>query len=1616
MFMRWVRLSGSASLALLVMLILARPGDGFQVELEVTESAGVSRQGHPVTMGVPLARGTVYSDQDVQIAGVPGQFTALSCWPDGSVKWLLCDFPADVPAYGTATYYLSDGAGNTSHSSLQVTENSDSIAVVTGPVKFIVSKTSFNLFHRLWLDEDGSGTFEADEQMIAPHADDGPIVTDDGGTQYLSALDGDVTVQLEEEGPLRVSILAEGWHRDASGQRGLDFTVRIQAYSDQSYVRVFYTFYNRQSTSIGCHWDPPPPPESYFDVEDISLRSHVAVQGDVQYAFGGEPGLVHSGSLQPSQLAYIYGYGTVTPGDLQYLIGGSVSGSGGRARGWADISDARWGMTAGIRQFWQHFPKGIEVNADGEVWVRLIPEYYDSTPINPDDAYTAADLVYCGAAKTHEIFYYFHPGDHEAAGSEEVIAALEQPLYAFCTPQHYCQTEVFGRMPPRDLSLIRSQYRWIVEDWENKVETMLQTMLDNRESSYWSAKNEYGMWNYGDSYQSEWSNMQYDTPYSLFMQFCRTGDRRYFDLAVDQCRHYRDVDIVHHMGDVESGSLREAFVGSARRLPNINHALGYDTDFMGDISLKGPGLIYHYFFTGDRQSLHGGKLQADYVRNSALRYQRDYIFCGPRRFGMGIEALLAYYEASGDESYLNNGVYHLGDISSTQKASAYTLARKVHEHQNISPDHPEVWDIWGYVGCDCDDGLKFESINYGGCSWQAGMTWDAMLHYYQITGDTVARDDILRGVAWMCDPSRTNLWNGSYFHAYDPDYGDWYEGHGKEGAGFINGVLGFAYGQTGNIDYIDKAVSALDIQVNHCGATTDPKWFAQVTKTIPRFFYYLTEEFGVQDTIPPNAPTGLHLEEATEHSIELAWTPPAPASDGDVAYSYDIYRDGLPLSSSLSPQYEDTGLEENSTFEYAVYAVDNAGNPSTTAAVGTFGTLPDTVGPVLDGVNLTGTTGLEVVFSEPVEQASAEQIANYAIAPGITVLSAVLQGDLQTVRLSTTEHAEGQTYTLTLNNIRDRAAVPNTIAANTQHVYQFQLQLLVTDIDQPGYVDQHVHVGEEYYIDRPYTVISIPSDKTDLLWIKTANDDKMNSQEEFLSFTINIDADLYVGYDHRAGSLPDWIADHFTDSGLQIEVSDTDASPMTLWARPVQAGTVTLGGNMAPGASGAGSMYVVLLGAEGTVTDTLGPQISGVNASAVSESSAAISWTTDEPADSRVEYGLSSGSYPWSKTSASMVLNHQLDLTGLAPSTVYHYRVVSTDGWSNTTISQEDTFTTPAGDTSPPVISQVQAGAVTTHSATITWLTDEPSDSQVEYGPDEQYGLLTPVDTILTTGHQITLSGLQAGQLYHYRVRSADEQGNPAVSGDDTFTTPAEDTSPPVIDQIAVLMPTDSTARMTWMTDEGADSQVEYGFDAGYGFLSPLDTALVQSHQVTIDLPPPGTAKTHPVDDPAGPESFRSADRPSGGRAGTASQAHGPKEQVIYHFRVLSRDAWDNLAVSEDDTFSVDLGDTQPPAILNLQIWDVRDTCAHISWETDEPARSELFYGTAEGQYEWSVTDTALAVQHLFDLRDLTPDCTYHLQARAEDLAGNGSVSADTVVVTKHELPHQPGRPQHWDD
>ena len=111
--------------------------------------------------------------------------------------------------------------------------------------------------------------------------------------------------------------------------------------------------------------------------------------------------------------------------------------------------------------------------------------------------------------------------------------------------------------------------------------------------------------------------------------------------------------------------------------------------------------------------------------------------------------------------------------------------------------------------------------------------------------------------------------------------------------------------------------------------------------------------------------------------------------------------------------------------------------------------------------------------------------------------------------------------------------------------------------------------------------------------------------------------------------------------------------------------------------------------------DTTAPVISSVTATDITDTSATISWTTDESADSRVDYGLDS-TYGSAVSDGSLVTSHSIALTGLDPSTEYHYKVTSADGSGNSASSADLTFTTVAAPTE----------ATTVSASSITYATD----------------------------------------------------------------------------------------------------------------------------------------------------------------------------------------------------------------------------------------------------------------------------------------------------------------------
>ena len=145
---------------------------------------------------------------------------------------------------------------------------------------------------------------------------------------------------------------------------------------------------------------------------------------------------------------------------------------------------------------------------------------------------------------------------------------------------------------------------------------------------------------------------------------------------------------------------------------------------------------------------------------------------------------------------------------------------------------------------------------------------------------------------------------------------------------------------------------------------------------------------------------------------------------------------------------------------------------------------------------------------------------------------------------------------------------------------------------------------------------------------------------------------------------------------------------------------------------------------------------------------------------------------------------------------------------------------------------------------------------------------------------QYTVTGLVPG-TYYFTLTAYDTSGQES-SFSNEVSTAIKDVAPAVISGVTSAAVTASTATIAWTTDEGSDSQVDYGGTTAYGNSTPLLSSLVTSHSQALAGLTPGS---------------------------------------LYHYRVKSRDAAGNLAVSGDFTFTTTAGsscDINGDGVLNV--------------------------------------------------------------------------------------------------
>ncbi|OGS27640.1 MAG: hypothetical protein A2297_01075 [Elusimicrobia bacterium RIFOXYB2_FULL_48_7] len=134
------------------------------------------------------------------------------------------------------------------------------------------------------------------------------------------------------------------------------------------------------------------------------------------------------------------------------------------------------------------------------------------------------------------------------------------------------------------------------------------------------------------------------------------------------------------------------------------------------------------------------------------------------------------------------------------------------------------------------------------------------------------------------------------------------------------------------------------------------------------------------------------------------------------------------------------------------------------------------------------------------------------------------------------------------------------------------------------------------------------------------------------------------------------------------------------------------------------------------------------------------------------------------------------------------------------------------------------------------------------------------------TRNYVTTRGLalNVGTTYYISVKAENGSGAQGTAATSDGQFPTVDLYPPEITNVSAR-PSPTAAVVTWDTDEQSTSKVEYGLTAAYGTLSDEDTNRVVSHSVTLP---------------------------------------GLLPNMVYHYRVLSKDSSGNEGLSSDGTFS----------------------------------------------------------------------------------------------------------------
>ena len=349
-------------------------------------------------------------------------------------------------------------------------------------------------------------------------------------------------------------------------------------------------------------------------------------------------------------------------------------------------------LSASLKDFWQTFPKSIEANKN-EITIRLFPRQSDYLhELQP------------GEQKTHEIYFDFEGND---------LSWVQHPLIVELNSDYISETNAIP---------------YLTKNYDSRYSKYINNAIKGKDS--FENKNleidEFGWRNFGDFYADHEAihkkgmishyNNQYDVVNGLLIQFLKTNNIKWFNLAKNQAKHVIDIDIYHtnkdksaynkgmfwhtfHYMDAKTCTHRSYSKKGINTMNQFKYGSGGGPSNEHNYA---TGLMNYYFLTGDNLAKESVINLAEWIidmddgSKSKLKFiskkptgkasqSRDKYYHGPGRgSGNSVNVLLDGFQISNNEKYL--------------KKSEEIIKRCIHPKDNIKKNNLEdIENRWFYL-------------------------------------------------------------------------------------------------------------------------------------------------------------------------------------------------------------------------------------------------------------------------------------------------------------------------------------------------------------------------------------------------------------------------------------------------------------------------------------------------------------------------------------------------------------------------------------------------------------------------------------------------------------------------------------------------------------------------------------------------------------------------------------------------------------------------------------------------------------------------------------------------------------------------------------------------------